>query len=149
MTYVASVVLKTVEAPGERFEVSFESGAVVPIDPRSGPAAANPVEMVLVALGGCTAADVISMLRKKRQAVTGYQVEVRGERRAEHPRIFTDIELIHRVRGHHLSAAAIADAIRLSDTKYCSVHAMLEGVAKITSRFELVPEGPATPDGGL
>ena len=138
--YVTRVALETVEPPGERFAARLESGAVVPVDPTSGPMAANPVEMVLVALGGCAAADVISILRKKRQAVTGYEVEVRGDRRAEPPRIFTHIEVIHRVRGRDLSAQAIADAIRLSDTKYCSVHAMLEGTAHITSRFEILAE---------
>lgn len=141
--YRVSVALQTVEPPGERFAARLESGAVVPVDPKSSPAAANPVEMVLVALGGCTAADVISILRKKRQQVTGYEVEVVGDRRAEHPRIFTAIEVIHRVRGRDLSPAAIAEAIRLSDTTYCSVHAMLEATAKITSRFEILPDPPA------
>lgn len=139
MSYRASVVLETVEPPGQRFSVRFESAAIVPVDNTSSPAAASPVEMVLVALGGCSAVDVLAILRKKRQVVLGYEVVVQGERRAEHPRIFTHIELVHRVRGRDLSAAAIADAIRLSDTKYCSVHAMLEGTVHITSRFEIVP----------
>jgi len=133
------VVLETVEAPGQRFSVRFESGAVVPVDDTSSPEAASPVQMVLVALGGCSAIDVLQILRKKRQVVLGYEVVVRVERRAEHPRIFTRIEILHRVRGRNLNPAAIADAIRLSDTKYCSVHAMLEGKAEITSRFEVLP----------
>ena len=135
----ARVVLETVEAPGQRFSVRFESGAAVPLDDVSSPEAASPVQMVLAALGGCSAIDVLQILRKKRQIVLGYEVLVRGERRAEHPRIFTAIELVHRVRGRGLSPVAIAEAIRLSDTKYCSVHAMLEGTARITSRFEIVP----------
>ena len=133
------MVLETVEAPGQRFSVRFESGAVVPVDDTSSPEAASPVQMVLVALGGCSAIDVLQILRKKRQVVLGYEVVVRGERRAAHPRIFTRIEILHRVRGRNLNPAAIADAIRLSDTKYCSVHAMLEGKAEITSRFEVLP----------
>jgi putative redox protein len=133
-------VLETVEAPGERFAVHFSNGATVPVDNVSSPEAASPVQMVLVALGGCSAIDVLEILRKKRQAVLGYEVVVEGERRAEHPRIFTRIEMVHRVRGRDLNPAAIADAIRLSDTKYCSVHAMLEGKASITSRFEIMPE---------
>ena len=139
MAYRAAVVLETVEPPGERFRVRLESGAAVPVDPSSSPAAANPVELVLVALGGCSAIDVIGILRKKRQAVLGYEVVIEAERRTEHPRIFTRIELVHRVRGRDLSPAAIEEAIRLSDTKYCSVHAMLEGSATITSRFEITP----------
>jgi putative redox protein len=133
------VVLETVEAPGERFSVRFESGAQVPVDDTSTPEAASPVQMVLVALGGCSAIDVLQILRKKRQVVLGYEVVVEGERRAEHPRIFTRIDMLHRVRGRNLNPTAIADAIRLSDTKYCSVHAMLEGKAHITSRFEVIP----------
>jgi putative redox protein len=133
------VVLETVEAPGERFSVRFESGAQVPVDDTSTPEAASPVQMVLVALGGCSAIDVLQILRKKRQVVLGYEVVVEGERRTEHPRIFTRIDMLHRVRGRNLNPTAIADAIRLSDTKYCSVHAMLEGKAHITSRFEVIP----------
>ena len=132
-------MLETVEAPGERFSVRFESGAQVPVDDTSTPEAASPVQMVLVALGGCSAIDVLQILRKKRQVVLGYEVVVEGERRAEHPRIFTRIDMLHRVRGRNLNPTAIADAIRLSDTKYCSVHAMLEGKAHITSRFEVIP----------
>jgi len=133
------VVLETVEAPGERFSVRFERGAQVPVDDTSTPEAASPVQMVLVALGGCSAIDVLQILRKKRQVVLGYEVVVEGERRTEHPRIFTRIDMLHRVRGRNLNPTAIADAIRLSDTKYCSVHAMLEGKAHITSRFEVIP----------
>jgi putative redox protein len=132
-------VLETVAAPAERFRVSFGSGAAIPVDPVSTPQAANPVELVLAALGGCSAIDVIGILRKKRQEVLGYEVVIEAERRTEHPRIFTRIELVHRVRGRDLSPAAIAEAIRLSDTKYCSVHAMLEGKAEIVSRFEIIP----------
>jgi putative redox protein len=139
MAYRAALVLETPEPPGERFSVRFESGARVPVDPISSAAGATPVELVLAALGGCSAMDVIGILRKKRQAVEGYEVVVEGERREEHPRIFTRIELIHRLRGRDLSPAAVEEAIRLSDTKYCSVHAMLEGRAEITSRFEILP----------
>ena len=145
MSDQAEVVLETIEAPGERFAVRFGSGALVPVDNVSTPEAASPVQLVLAALGGCSAIDVLEILRKKRQRVTGYEVRVHGERRSEHPRIFTRIELVHRLRGRDLSPAAIADAIRLSDTKYCSVHAMLEGKAEIASRFEIVPESPQAP----
>jgi putative redox protein len=104
-----------------------------------GEAGPNPVQTVLAALGACSAMDVISILRKKRQRVTGYEVHLQGERRAEHPRIFTRIEVVHLVHGHDLSADAIAEAIRLSDTKYCSVHGMLQATAEIVSRFEILP----------
>jgi putative redox protein len=98
------------------------------------------MELVLIALGGCTGADVHSILQKKRQRVTGYEIEVRGERRQEHPRIYTKIDVIHYVRGYDLDAKAVAHAIELSETKYCSVSAMLGMAAKITSRFEVIKE---------
>jgi putative redox protein len=112
----------------------------------------NPVQAVLSSVAGCSGMDVISILRKMRQEVTGYEIEVTGERREEHPRAFTRIEILHRVRGHDLSPAAVEEAIRLSDTKYCSVHAMLESAVKLVSRFEVLPAhtdaGTRTPDPG-
>jgi putative redox protein len=135
----AKLVLQTVEGPGLRFTGSVESGATIELDGGAGGRSASPVEAVLIALGGCSGADVISILRKKRQNVLGYEVVLRGERRATHPRSFTRIEVVHRIRGRNLSATAIQDAIRLSDTTYCSVHAMLAPGAEITSRFEIVP----------
>lgn len=101
--------------------------------------AASPVQAVLAALGGCSAMDVISILRKKRQQVTDYEVILTGERREAHPRAFTRIEILHRVTGRDVSPAAVAEALRLSDTTYCSVHAMLQATVEITSRFEILP----------
>ena len=139
MTQRANVVLETVEGNSNRLIVRFESGASMPLDSPSGAGGPTPVEAVLAALGGCTAIDVIGILRKKRQTVLGYEVVVEGQRREEHPRLFTRIEVIHRVRGRDLSPVALDEAIRLSDTKYCSVHANLAGTAEIVSRFEIIP----------
>jgi putative redox protein len=100
-------------------------------------AAATPMELLLLALGSCTAVDVISILKKKRERVTDYRVEVRGERRAEHPRKYTRLEVRHIVRGHNVSAKAVAQAIELSETKYCSVAATLSPAAEIVSSFEI------------
>lgn len=102
--------------------------------------APTPMEMLLISLGGCTGADVVGILEKKRQKVTSYEIEVRGERRAEHPRIYTNIEVIHRFRGHKLDPKAVAHAIELSETKYCSVSAMLKAAATVTARFEITEE---------
>ena len=140
MKHVARVVLATVDPPGERFTAELEGGTQVWFDNLASPEAASPVQMLLGALGSCTAIDVIGILRKKRQHVTGYEVVLEGRRRDQHPRILTHIEMIHRLRGPDLSRAAIEDAIRLSDTKYCSVHAMLGAVAEITSRYEIVAD---------
>jgi len=100
----------------------------------------TPMELLLISLGGCTGADIVSILEKKRQKMTHYEIEVRGERRAEHPRIYTDIEIIHRFRGRSLDPKAVAHAIELSETKYCSVSAMLKAAANVTSRFEIAEE---------
>ena len=103
---------------------------------------ASPLELLLVALGGCTAADVIDILRKKREHVTEYRVEVHGERREEHPRSFRRIEVRHIFHGRGLSDKAVAHAIQLSDQKYCGVAATLRPTAEIVTSFE-IHEQPA------
>jgi putative redox protein len=102
--------------------------------------AATPVELLLIALGSCTAVDVVSILRKKREQVTDYRVEVRGERRSEHPRAFTKMEVRHIVRGRKVSEKAVAQAIELSETKYCSVAATLRPTVEIISSYEIIEE---------
>jgi putative redox protein len=98
---------------------------------------ASPLELVLVALGGCTAADVIDILRKKREHVTEYRVEVHGERREEHPKSFRRIEVRHILHGRGLSDKSVAQAIQLSDQKYCGVAATLRPTAEIVTSFEI------------
>ncbi|MER3469242.1 MAG: osmotically inducible protein OsmC [Thermoflexus sp.] len=88
----------------------------------------RPMELVLVALAGCTAMDVLSILRKKRQPLEGFAMEVRGERAAEHPRVYTEIDVLYVVKGS-VDPQAVVRAIELSATKYCSVSAMLRKTA--------------------
>jgi putative redox protein len=102
--------------------------------------AATPMELLLVALGGCTAVDVISILQKKREQVTDYRVEVRGTRRDEHPRAFTRMEVRHVVRGRNVSEKAVASAIELSETKYCSVAATLRPGVEIVTSYEIIED---------
>lgn len=102
--------------------------------------APTPMELLLISLGGCTGADVVNILEKKRQHITRYEIEVRGERRAEHPRIYTRIEVVHRIRGRKVDPKAVAHAIELSETKYCSVSAMLSAAASIEMRYEITEE---------
>ena len=102
--------------------------------------AATPMELLLIALGSCTGIDVISILKKKRQRVTDYRIEVSGERRDDYPRSYTRLNVKHIVRGHGLSEAAVARAIELSDQKYCSVAATLRGSAEIVTSYEIVEE---------
>ena len=102
--------------------------------------AASPMELLLIALGGCTAVDVVSILKKKRERVTDYRVEVRGQRRDEHPRAYTRIEVRHVVRGRGLSERAVAAAVELSETKYCSVAATLRPGVELVTTYEVEEE---------
>lgn len=104
----------------------------------------KPIELLLTALAGCTAMDVLTILQKKREPLLGLEVVVNGARRQEHPRIYTDIEIVYHVRGK-VNPQAVARAIELSETKYCGVSAMLALSAKIRTRFEIEP-APVLPD---
>src|SRR5688572_7947522 len=106
--------------------------------------APSPIELLLVALGSCTATDVASILKKKRQHVTSYTVEVSGERRDEYPRSFTSMKVHHILTGRAISAKAVAHAIELSETKYCSVAATLRPTVEIQSSFEIIEEPTET-----
>jgi putative redox protein len=117
-------------------EVQLEST----LDPTAARAAASPMELVLVALGGCSAMDVISILGKMRQQVTGYDVEVEGHRAAEQPKVYTSIEVRHRVRGAALSETQVRRAIQLSISAYCPVHAMLAKATAIAVTYRLVDD---------
>jgi putative redox protein len=93
------------------------------------------MELVLIALCGCTASDVVGILRKKREPFTGLEVRAQGERATGYPAVYSEIKLTYRVRGQ-VSQKAMEDAVRLSKEKYCSVSAMLEKTAKITTTIE-------------
>ncbi len=138
MSNTAHLELETIER-GLRFHVTVGSGQSMTLDSGEGMIAPNPVETLLAALGGCHAMDVISILRKKRQRVTAYTVDLVGERRPEHPRAYTRIEMVHRLKGHDLSEAAVAEALRLTETRYCSVHFSMDPRIEIVNRFELAP----------
>ena len=101
-----------------------------------GQAGASPMELVLVALCGCTAVDVVNILEKKREPVTGVEVSAEAEKAPEPPRVYTDIKLRYRVSGK-VSQKAVEDAVRLSEEKYCSVAAMLKTTARITYEIRL------------
>jgi putative redox protein len=139
MKDTAAVVL---HAGDDLFVATTPSGHAQVLDTDTGRAVApSPMELLLIALGGCTAVDVVSILKKKRERVTGYRVEVRGARRDEHPRAFTRIEVRHILSGHNLSERAVTQAVSLSEEKYCSVAATLRPAAEIVSTFEIVEEG--------
>jgi len=108
--------------------------------------AATPMELLLLALGGCTGVDVISILRKKRQQISDYRIEVSGERREEYPLAYTRLFVKHIVRGRSVSKEAVERAIELSDQKYCSVAATLRGTAEIITSYEIIEDTTSVPD---
>lgn len=123
---------------GLRFEAHTPSGHTITLDsPQGDNLGPGPMILVLVALGGCTAMDAISILQKKRQPVTGMEVVVRAEQVEEHPRVYSSYELTYIVRGQGVSRAAVERAVSLSEEKYCSVGAMLGQAAPIRSSIVL------------
>jgi putative redox protein len=102
--------------------------------------APSPVELLLVALGSCTAVDVVSILEKKRQHVSDYRVEVAGVRRDEHPRSFQSMTVHHILTGRGITENAVRQAIELSENKYCSVAATLRPTVEIHSTFQIIEE---------
>ena len=101
--------------------------------------APGPMELVLMALGACTATDVVSILEKKRQRLESLEIVCSGERAAEPPTVWTKLEILYRLRGR-LDEAAVKHAIALSEEKYCSVAAMLKKTASLTYRYEILPQ---------
>jgi len=117
------------------------SGHALPLDTDSQRSSApSPVELLLVALGACTATDVAGILAKKRQRVTSYVVEVTGTRPDEYPRSYTAMNVHHIITGTSISPTAVAHAIELSETKYCSVAATLRPTVEIQTSFEIIEE---------
>lgn len=128
---------------GLRFEAEDRDGHTIFIDSapeHGGGSAFRPTDLLLVALAGCTGMDVISILKKKRQEVTGFQVVVRGEKAKEHPKKFLRLEIEYVVRGKGVSPQAVERAIELSTTKYCPVHAQLEDTAEIDHHYRIEEE---------
>ena len=138
------LTLTTVEGTGRQFVAVSGTGHALAMDDAEGHTAAKPIELALLALGGCTAFDVIGILRKKRQRVTGYEIELRAEQNPEPPNYFTRVEIRHRLRGE-IDPEAVKRALYLSETKYCSVGAMVSKTAQIENTFEIVRDEVARP----
>ncbi len=122
----------------DRFVGSATSRHSIVMDAATNKTANSPMELVLLALCGCTASDVVGILRKKRQPFTGLEVTAKGERADGYPAVYISIHLTYIVKGQ-VSQKAMEDAVRLSKEKYCSVSAMLEKTAKITYTIEHLP----------
>lgn len=102
--------------------------------------APRPMETVLAGTGGCSAFDVVMILKKGRQAVTGCDIKLSAERAESDPKVFTKIHFHYRVKGHQLKPEAVARAIELSKEKYCSASIMLAKSAEITADFEIIED---------
>ncbi|MGC2527252.1 MAG: OsmC family protein [Candidatus Acidiferrum sp.] len=123
----------------EQFVASSPSGHAITIDSdRTSNKAPGPMELLLMALGACTATDVVSILKKKRQKLQSLEVFCSGERASEPPKVWTKLEVLYRLHGS-LDEAAVKRAIELSEQKYCSVSAMLQKTATLTWRHEILP----------
>ena len=128
---------------GLRFVAQTGSGFQVALDSRSDTesmSAPSPMELQLVALGGCTAMDVISILRKMRQEVSAYEVRLIGTRAPEHPRVYTEIVIEHEIRGTGVGREQVHRAIQLTMTRYCPVFAMLFPTVTIREQFRITDE---------
>jgi putative redox protein len=127
---------------GMQFDATASSGHHVLLDAAAHAGGENagfrPMEMLLVGLAGCTGMDVISILRKKRQVVTGYEVHVKGMRSEVNPMVFVEITVEHIVAGQHIQPEAVARAIELSETRYCGAGAMLGKVAHLVHTFRIL-----------
>lgn len=123
----------------EKFVATGPSGHALPLDSdRKSNTAPGPMELLLLALGACTATDIVIILEKKRQKLEGLEVLCSGERAPKPPAVWTKFELVYCLRGQ-LDDAAVKHAIQLSEEKYCSVSAMLKKTAAITWRYEILP----------
>ena len=127
-----------------RFEAKNPNGLVVNFDaPKKyggDETAPSPMETVLACLAGCTSYDVVSILKKKRQNITAYWVEIEGERHDEPPEVFTKIHIKYVIKGKNISKEAVERAIQLSYDKYCSVGAMLKKTAEVTTSYEIIQD---------
>jgi putative redox protein len=100
----------------------------------------RPMELLLLGAGGCSGMDVISILKKKKQEVTGLEIKVKGKKAEDYPKKFTHITLEFIIKGRDISEEAVKRAIELSMNKYCSVKATLEGAAKIGFSYKIIQE---------
>jgi len=124
-----------------QFVARTGSGHNLILDDTAGGTGAKPIEMIAVGLAGCTAFDVITILRQKyHQKVTGYQVRVEADQAERPPQVFTTVRIHHVVTGVGIDEAALEEAIRLSEEKYCSVGAMVQKTAAFQTTHEIVED---------
>ncbi|MGC2182746.1 MAG: OsmC family protein [Terriglobales bacterium] len=124
-----------------QFVAQTGSGHHLLLDDTAGGTGPKPIELVAAALAGCTAFDVITILRQKyHQKVTGYEVQVEADQADRPPQVFTEVRIHHLVTGYEIDAAALEEAIRLSEEKYCSVGAMVQKTATFHTTYEIAED---------
>ena len=128
---------KAIWTENERYIGEATSRHAIVMDTAKEKTASTPMELVLIALCGCTASDVVGILKKKREPFAGLEVSAEGDRADGYPAVYTEIRLKYVVKGK-VSQKAMEDAVKLSKEKYCSVSAMLEKSSKITATIEYV-----------
>jgi len=133
---------KVLWTDSERYTGEATSRHAIVMDTAKEKTANSPMELVLIALCGCTASDVVGILRKKREPFTSLEVSAEGERAEEYPQVYTAIRLTYRVGGK-VTRKAMEDAVRLSKEKYCSVSAMLQKSAKVHFEIEYLDQNPS------
>jgi putative redox protein len=137
----AKVVLTQPLKSDRQFVATTGSQHHLVLDDAAGGTGPKPIELVAVALAGCTAFDVITVLRQKyHQHVTGYEVRVEADQAERPPQVFTTARIHHVVTGFDIDPKAIEEAIRLSEEKYCSVGAMVKQTATLQTTYEIVEE---------
>lgn len=130
----------TIKYAGDEIFVGTSAGGHAQVIDTNGDrkSAASPLELLLLAVGSCTAVDVVSILKKKRQKIFDYKVEVTAHRREDNPRSFEKINIHHIVYGKDVSEQAVRQAIELSDETYCSVAANVKPTSEIVTSFEII-----------
>ena len=131
---------------GLAFDAEAGSGFSLRMDSGEETTGFSPMELILVGLAGCTGMDVISILEKMRQQVTGFEVRVVGRRAEDHPKVYTEIDVEFVVEGRTVDPKAVDRAIELSRDKYCSVSNMLKRVAALNCSYRIVEPEPAAAD---
>ena len=127
-----------------QFVAQTGSGHNLVLDDAAGGTGPKPIELVSVALAGCTAFDVITIIRQKHhQKVTGYEVRVEADQAERPPQVFTAVQIHHVITGIDIDVAAVEEAIRLSEQKYCSVGAMVQKTATFHTTYEIVEDKTA------
>lgn len=129
---------------GMQFVGAADSGHAIVMDSNTEAGGDNtglrPMELLLIGIGGCSGMDIVSVLKKKKENLTGFEINVIGKKADEHPKKYTDINIEFILKGKNLSDDAVKKAVELSMGKYCSVKATLEGTAKVNYSYKIIEE---------